>query len=422
MPNPYSVYLQVRFFHVLILLVCCGTLSAQTDSTGALKGLVIDDATGEAIPFARIIVLKTRLGCETDISGNYRLTSVPIGEQQFRISCTGYYSDTISIVITSKGGQTRNFHLKPFPVEHGQDTIAHIDPKVIPNGDCPSEPRFPQPSNSFNKKRCALVAGTEAVLSVGSLVALSQVWYKDYPRTTFHTFDDNREWLQMDKIGHMQTAYTTGLISFSLLNWSGVRYEKSTWIGGLTGFAYLTAIEIMDGYSQGWGFSTGDMLANASGSALFISQQYIWKEQRIMPKFGFQRSGFPQYRPDLLGTDFKEELIKDYNGQTYWLSVNVASFLSVETRFPQWLNVAFGYGATGMTGGHENPAMTNAQGNEITFNRYRQYYFSFDIDLRKIPVKSRFLKAVFTTISFIKIPAPGIELSQNGVRPLLFAF
>jgi hypothetical protein len=293
-----------------------------------------------------------------------------------------------------------------------QDSIVHTPD--LHQTRCPSSP--------FRRDRCLLVAGTQTALAAGSLIALNEVWYKQYPRSSFHTFNDNAEWMQMDKIGHVQTAYTTGLISYSLLHWSGVRERKAIWIGGLTGFAYLTAIEIMDGYSVGWGFSGGDMLANTAGSALFIAQQLVWHEQRIQPKFGFQRSGYAPYRPELLGDGYAEELIKDYNGQTYWLSVNVASFLNPNGRFPKWLNVAFGYGANGMTGGHENPPMYNEQGNAVTLERYRQYYLSLDIDLRKLPVKSRFLRTVFTAVSFIKIPAPGIELSKNGVRPLLFAF
>lgn len=276
--------------------------------------------------------------------------------------------------------------------------------------------------SALNKKRLFLVAGTETVLAVGSLIALNEIWYKDYPRSSFHTFNDNQEWLGMDKVGHAQTAYTTGRICYDLLRWSNLPEKKSIWMGGLTGFAYQTAIEVLDGYSTQWGFSTGDMLANATGSALFISQQLLWKEQRLVPKFGFRRSGFATYRPEVLGSNTAEEIVKDYNGQTYWLSVNISSFLKEDTRVPKWLNLAVGYGATGMTGGHENPPMTNSQGNAITFNRARQYYLSFDIDLTRINTKSRLLRTIFHTIGFLKIPAPGIELSKQGVRPLLFAF
>ena len=49
-----------------------------------------------------------------------------------------------------------------------------------------------------------------------------------------------------------------------------------------------------------------------------------------------------------------QQVLKDYNGQTYWLSANIWSF-NKESNFPRWLNVAFGYGADGMLYGENNP-------------------------------------------------------------------
>jgi hypothetical protein len=276
-------------------------------------------------------------------------------------------------------------------------------------------PSFFQPAFHFDNTRAVAVIATEATLSTGSLIALSQVWYKDYPRSQFHFFNDNGEWEQMDKMGHATTAYTVGLYGIRLLEWSGVNEKKAIWFGGLTGFAYQTGIEVLDGYSSGWGFSTGDIAANTIGCGVLIGQEFLWKEQRIILKYGFRKSGYAVYRPDLLGKTWNEQILKDYNGQTYWASVNIASFMSKETKFPHFLNLAFGYGANGMTGGHFNPPMTNAAGNVITFDRYRQYYLSLDIDLTKIPVRSYFLKTVFQTFGFLKIPAPGLEMSRGKV-------
>ena len=107
--------------------------------------------------------------------------------------------------------------------------------------------------------------------------------------------------------------------------------------------------------------------------------------------------------------------MKDYNGQTYWLSINLASFMKKETNFPSWLNVAVGYGATGMTGGSFNPPYIDENGNQLYFDRYRQYYISLDADLSRIRTNSKFLKALFKTIGFIKIPAPALEFNKNGV-------
>ena len=89
--------------------------------------------------------------------------------------------------------------------------------------------------------------------------------------------------------------------------------------------------------------------------------------------------------------------------------------MSKQTHFPKWLNVAFGYGAEGMTGAVSNPPYIDADGKPIVFERYRQFYLSLDVDLTRIKTKSKLLKTVFNTIGFIKIPAPSIEFNKFGV-------
>ena len=276
--------------------------------------------------------------------------------------------------------------------------------------------------NSFSKKRFALVAGTEAVLYAGSLIGLNELWYKDYPRSSMHSFDDNQEWLQVDKVGHITTSYYVGRVGTQLYKWSGVKRKKAIWYGGMLGSVYQSTIEILDGYSSQWGFSWGDFASNTAGSLLFIGQELAWDEQRIVLKFSFMQSEFSKYRPNLLGTNLQENILKDYNGQTYWLSVNPASFMSDETRFPKWLNIAVGYGADGMTGGNFNPPYIDENGFQIYHERYRQYYLSFDVDLTRIKTKSKFLNTVFYSIGYLKIPAPAIEFSEKGVKGSLLGF
>ena len=80
-------------------------------------------------------------------------------------------------------------------------------------------------------------------------------------------------------------AYNIARASAAVWRWSGVSHKTSTWIGGISSTAYLTVIEILDGHSAGWGWSWADMGANLFGSALFISQELGWKEQRLQFKF-----------------------------------------------------------------------------------------------------------------------------------------
>src|ERR1700757_2226381 len=84
--------------------------------------------------------------------------------------------------------------------------VCHAQNDTVRN-ETALHPTFFQPAFSYNQKRTIGVVAGETCLASGSLVALSQVWYKDYPRTSFHFFNDNGEWLQMDKCGHATTAY-----------------------------------------------------------------------------------------------------------------------------------------------------------------------------------------------------------------------
>ena len=278
-----------------------------------------------------------------------------------------------------------------------------------------SQESISSPDDSLKnvKKNISIILGTEAVLYAGSMTGLYYLWYAYYPHSSFHFYNDNAEFLQMDKAGHATTAYHIGLIGYEALRLGGWDEKKSLIYGGPLGFVYLTTVEIFDGISSEWGFSWGDVAANALGTGLFMGQQALWHEQRISMKYSYHKTEFIQYRPDLYGTTLPENMLKDYNGQTIWLSFNIKSFFKEESKFPQWLNIALGYSADGMTGGHAN--FTEYKGNPIPeFTRTRQFVLSPDIDLTRIPVKNKFLKTTLKVLSFIKIPMPAIMLDSQG--------
>jgi uncharacterized protein YfiM (DUF2279 family) len=263
------------------------------------------------------------------------------------------------------------------------------------------------PSDTLNIPRRNTVVITEASLASLTLLGLDQLWYADYPRSKFKTINDSDEWLQMDKAGHVFSSYQLGRLGANTLNWAGVRKKDQLLYGATLGLGFLTAVEVMDGFSEEWGFSWTDMAANAAGTSLYVGQELLWKEQRVVLKYSFQRTEFAKQRPDKLGNGFTEEFLKDYNGQTYWLSANINSFLKTDY-IPNWLNLAFGYGADGMlTGDTDDPLFLNQ-------NRTRQYYLSLDIDLSRIKTNSHVLKTIFDVFNVIKIPFPTLELNSKG--------
>lgn len=255
----------------------------------------------------------------------------------------------------------------------------------------------------------------------GGMTGLYFLWYKEYEQSNFHFYNDLAAWLQMDKMGHVLTAYHLSKSTHSAFKWAGMPQKKALIYGGLAGVVFLSSVEILDGFSSNWGFSQSDFAANAGGSALFIGQELLWNEQRIAMKFSYFPSDFAQYNPAVLGQNFQERLLKDYNGQTIWLSINISSLLNEKTKIPTWLNIAFGYGAKGMLNTYSNAVESN-----LTipyFDRTRQYYISLDVDLSKIKTKSEFLNMLLDVASVIKIPFPTLEFNQeNGIvfRPLYF--
>ncbi|WP_418513450.1 DUF2279 domain-containing protein [Corallibacter sp.] len=267
---------------------------------------------------------------------------------------------------------------------------------------------FLKPSDTLNISRRNTVLITEASLATLTLVGLNQLWYADYPKSKFHTLNDNEEWLQMDKLGHVFSSYQLGRVGADVLKWSGVSKKNQLIYGATLGFGFLTVVEVFDGFSQEWGFSWGDMAANAAGTGLYVGQELLWKEQRIVLKYSFHRTQYAAQRPDKLGSGLTEEFLKDYNGQTYWLSFNMSSFFK-DSKIPKWLNIALGYGADGMLTG-TNTHLSN-------YDRERQYYLSLDVDLTRIKTNSHVLKTLFSVFNTIKIPFPALEINEkNGVK------
>lgn len=270
-------------------------------------------------------------------------------------------------------------------------------------------------SSEYKPGRVLLIGSSGAVISGGTLLGLSVLWFSDQPRTSFQFYNDNADWLQIDKVGHATTAYYLGRIGMRALEWTGTQRKRAVLIGGMYGFVYLTAVEVLDGFSAAYGFSPGDMVANAAGAGLLIGQEYLWREQRIVLKYSAGFSPYAKYRPEVLGSSVMERLLKDYNGQSYWLSVNAAAWFKEKPNWlPGWLNVAVGYSGDGMLGGTSNPEFNSAGDPLPHFERQRQFYLSLDIDLTRINTRSKVLRTCFELFSFVKIPAPTIELNQSG--------
>ena len=214
-------------------------------------------------------------------------------------------------------------------------------------------------------------------------------------------------------MGHIATSYYSGVNGIKLYRWAGLEDRNAIWIGGLTGTFYNTIIEVLDGYSNNWGASFGDLAANSLGSFFAISQELYWQEQKILVKYSYSRSDMSYENAELFGDNFFQRTFKDYNGQTYWLSMNINSMLKTNnSHFPDWMNLAVGYSAKNM----KSPNNTTNDG------RYRQFFLSIDIDLMRIKTKNKFISILSNVFGYVKIPFPTLEYSNEKFKlhPLYF--
>ena len=295
------------------------------------------------------------------------------------------------------------------------------------------------PKAGFNKSS-AIVLGTEAVIITGIMTSLYSSWYSGTETGGFHFYNDNGEWLMMDKMGHANSCYNFANIGYEALTMTGLDEKHSIMYGAPLGITIMTMVEIFDGLSSNWGFSWGDMTANILGTGLFIGQQALWHEQRIALKVSYHNSGCSKYdvcnpvtmeRDHIMGKDWLDRLYEDYSGITVWAACDVkALFMKEHSNYPSWLGWAIGYGAEGMTGEYNNYMPAGKAGQDGNWGRgweydpqnapgqlkympndarQRRLFLAPDIDISRIPCRNKTLKHVLRVLSGIKLPTPALE-------------
>lgn len=263
--------------------------------------------------------------------------------------------------------------------------------------------------DSLSQRKTLLLLGGGLGYTAG-MAGLYHAWYREQNSGSFYFFNDNAEWKQMDKFGHSYTAFHLSHALYHGLTWSGYSEKSALRAASITSFAMMLPIEIFDGFSEAYGFSWGDVLANGIGSGLFFAQMHYWNDIRINPKFSFSRSQYAPLRPSLLGNGWQEEWLKDYNGQTYWFSFHPLGLTGAKPPLP-WLNLSLGYSAYNMIFARD------AQNIAAGLQPGRQFLLSLDIDFRKIPTEKLWLRKVFYMINHLKVPAPSLEWRPGqGIR------
>ena len=302
---------------------------------------------------------------------------------------------------------------------------------------------FFEPAPKFAPVRLWAVTGGLTVGYTATSIGLAKAWYSEYDRGKFHFFNDWYGWRQMDKFGHLMTNYFESKWVGQLYHWAGIPRKKAAWIGFGGGMLFQLTVEMMDGFSDAWGFSMSDIGFNAIGASAYLGQELLWEEQRVLFKISSHRprystapikalnsnetTSLKERAADLYGTSIPELFFKEYNGETIWASVNIASFLNKKPKWlPAFVNVAVGYGIENVFGAERNKWYND---NISVFEapadvrRHSQIFLSLDIGFERIPTKSKALKSFFALLNVFKVPFPAVEFNTLGkvkLKPFYF--
>lgn len=271
---------------------------------------------------------------------------------------------------------------------------------------------YGQDSTSVNSKKLRNYTLLGTGLYIGGLVGLNALWYSNSEQRSFHFFNDNSQWKQVDKVGHAYSAYQLSRISSDILKSTGLDDKNSAIFGSVSGFLLLSPIEILDGFASDYGASYGDLIANFLGSGAYLSNELFNDKIYFMPKFSFHQSSYAKRNPNLLGDGLHEEIIKDYNGQSYWMSINT----SPKNKVLKWINLSLGYGAEEMVFARDD------QNQAINLNPTRQYYLGLEFNTAAIKTNKKGVQLLLYMLEMIKIPGPTLILQDNKVlfRPIYF--
>lgn len=257
----------------------------------------------------------------------------------------------------------------------------------------------------FTKARLVALGAVATATAVVGTVSLTEQWYRE-ETGRFHHVDwyyDLREYGNQDKLGHFFTAYVGTHLSSRNLRLAGDSGSGSVWRGAVAASIGMVAIEVADGFFERWGFSTLDFTTNLLGVGYAVVQQVAPKPfGGIAFKFSYHTSQ-PFKEGDL--PPYTARLYNDYEGQTYWLTMNPASLLPerLEDRIPAWIRpvgVALGHGVRGLAGG--------------VLAGEHQWYVGLDLDFRRIPVgDSRTLRYLMHALNIVRPPLPTVRIAPS---------
>ncbi|MCF8259846.1 MAG: TonB-dependent receptor [Melioribacteraceae bacterium] len=113
-----------------IILMSSTIISGQ--GYGKITGQIKDASTGEALPYANIIIEKTSLGTASDIEGNFTILRVPSGRYNIKANFVGYQQMLISgVEVLTDLTTDLEFELSPMSIEMEGEIVVSANAPMV---------------------------------------------------------------------------------------------------------------------------------------------------------------------------------------------------------------------------------------------------------------------------------------------------
>ena len=203
--------------------------------------------------------------------------------------------------------------------------------------------------------------------------------------------------LDQDKLLHFYGAFVGSALSAKGFQWSGMKDEDALLYGSATSLALFTMMKVEDGQISYLGFDRIDEAANILGAAYPVARYYVPWLKSFTPKGSYISSGINGVAQGQRMPGFLE----DHEGQKFWMGVTVHDLLpeGIQEYWPSPLGIAFGWTLRGI----ETP------------QPYHELIIALDVDLRKLPGESPFLRTLWEVLNDIHLPMPAVRVSPSAV-------
>ncbi len=121
---PHNPLHRFSRFALIVFSWLCLTFPLSAQSTGIIRGKVIDKKTREALPFVNVVVRGTNLGASTSTEGMFEIERVPPGVYILTITLIGHQQQVIPDVAVQSGSvATLSIEMTDASVEIGDVTV-----------------------------------------------------------------------------------------------------------------------------------------------------------------------------------------------------------------------------------------------------------------------------------------------------------